>query len=164
MEVDALLYKLLHRSLCLNISIAVGLQVSNIGDGNIQKPKNYIRTFLIDYHDVEGPNNHDCQGHTEEYDKYDYCRLLCAVYGHIEALKSWVNTGVIVVEEELGVIENEAVVIEVVKNETLCPNEGWLQTDHADFSIVVGHSHGDVRIEGYCIVLSNRSIVGVYFC
>ena len=163
MEIDAFLNKLLHWSLCLDIGIAIGLKVGNIRDGNIQKPKNNIRTFLIDYHDVVGPNNHYYQGDTDEDDEDNYCRFLGAIDGHIEALKRWVYAGVVVVEEELGVVEDEAVVVEVIKNEALRPDKGGLKTDHADFIVVVEHSNGNVRVEGYRIIFSYSSIIGIYF-
>lgn len=126
MEVYSLLNKFLDRSLCLDIGVTVGLQVSNIRNGYIQKPKDNIWALLIYYHDVVGPNNHDCQGYAEEDDEDYDCRFLCAGDGHVEAFKGWVDACVVVVEEELGVVEDEAVVIEIIQNEALGPYQGWL--------------------------------------
>lgn len=126
MEVDSLLNKLLNWSLRLDIGVTVGLQISNIRDRDIQKPKNYIWALLIYYHDVVGPNNHDCQGNTKEDYEDDDGRFLCAVDGHIEALNCWVDAHIVIVEEELGVIEDKAVVVKIIQNEALGPYQGWL--------------------------------------
>lgn len=114
MEVDTLLNKLLNWSLRLDIGVTVCLQVSNIRDRNIQKPKNNIRALLIYYHDVVGPNNNDCQRNAKEDNEDDNGRFLCAGDGHIEALNCWVDARIVIVEEELGVIEDKAVVVEII--------------------------------------------------
>ena len=126
MEVDAFLDKFLDWSLRLDVGVAVGLQVSDIGDGNIQEPKDNIRALLVDYHDVVGPNDHDCQGYAEEDGEDDDGWLCGAGDRHCEALKRRVDASVVVMEEEFGVVEDEAVVVEEVQDEALCPDQGRL--------------------------------------